>query len=152
MMAPRSDIGQIADIHVSVAFHARRKCNEIADHAVMFNIASDIAMEMPPDTDIAGEGRERGKYSTFAYLYLVHSYMAGRYDFLKRYSIACAFLRQILADTAICNCNGYKFTRIGLREKIFIRQDIKTVYCSVDQTVIDENRALVAPVSELRAQ
>ena len=55
----RSNIGVIFNMHIAVAMHAGREGNEVADHAIMSNATVVIGVEVPADSNIAGQRDER---------------------------------------------------------------------------------------------
>ena len=68
-----ADISPVSNRDVAVAVHAGGECDEVADHAVMCNLAIDVGVEVISDAGAASDHRVRTENSAATDLDIVAS-------------------------------------------------------------------------------
>jgi hypothetical protein len=91
---------------VAIAVDARRESDEVADHAIMLDVAIKVGVKVLPNTDVAGQRHERTQHRTGADLHIVHDDNIVGLDLKESHAVLPASGNHALSHAAMADGHG----------------------------------------------
>src|SRR5438270_9226938 len=104
---PGSDVRMIADVHVAIAVHARRKSDEVGDAAIMRDVRINVGLEAPADAHVRGDRYKAAEHRAFVDHDVVELHDGRMLDAQRLYAECAATLIQPSAHASIANRNHH---------------------------------------------